>query len=314
MTNVQKTEISQIVKEKIDKKLGGDLARKSGVSRANITQIANENWGSISATIWLKVAKALDYNISSNEWQIAPTHNFRMIQNHCNIAKGVLGFPQFTAISHKAGGGKTAGLTHYYNANKHEGVYYIQARAWAKRDFLLNLAQVLGIIIDRGYNSVDALAQKVIHHFKVVSGKKPLLIVDEADKLRPSALKFFIELYNEMEDKMGCIIAGTENLKKEIKNGVKFHKNGYDEIDDRFGRVFQELHGVVYSDVQKVCEANGYYADSKEYDAIWKECNPTEIIVDDKAYTVVESYRRLKKIIQNRIALKALEHDYPETH
>lgn len=309
MTNIQKNEISQIVRGKIDQKLGGDLARKSGVSRENITQIANGNWDSISDMIWLKVAKALDYNTSNNEWQIAVTHNFRMIQNHCNIAKGMLGFPQFTAISHKAGGGKTAGLTYFYNTNKSEGVYYIQARAWAKRDFLLNLAQVLGIIIDRGYNSVDTLGQKVINHFKAVGSKKPLLIVDEADKLRPSALKFFIELYNEMEDKMGCIIAGTENLKKEIKNGVKYHKNGYDEIDDRFGRVFQELHGVVYSDVQKVCEANGYYTNEAEYDEIWKECNPIEIIVDKKSYTIVESYRRLKKIIQNRIAQKALEYD-----
>lgn len=222
MTNLQKKEIVQAIHE--EKARLGSFARvatKVGVSEATISQMRNENWTLIKDSMWQKVAQELGF--VSNTWQLAETLNFKKITNVLNDAKNA---GLFMAISYKAGSGKTAALTHYAELNNENFVFYIQAREWAKREFLRELCQNLGIKEEKGYTSVDTLGMKVIEFFTKRKGKYPLLIVDEADKLKPSALRWFITLYNELEDEMGLIIAGTENLEKTIKKGVKYNKIG----------------------------------------------------------------------------------------
>nr|DAU74019.1 MAG TPA: AAA domain protein [Caudoviricetes sp.] len=300
MTNLQKKEIVQAIHE--EKTRLGSYARvatKVGVSEGTISQMRNEKWELIKDTMWQKVAQALDF--VSNEWQLAETLNFKMITRVLNDAKNA---NLFMAISYKAGSGKTATLTNYAELNHEQSVFYIQAREWAKRGFLLELCQKLGIDTGKGYTEVDKLGMKVIDFFVKRKGSNPLLIVDEADKLKPSALRWFINLYNELEDYMGLIIAGTENLEATIKRGVKYNKLGFDEIDSRFGRKFiNNLIGARLQDVEAICEANGI-AEKPKIKQIFDECEPKEAILQGQKLKVIDDLRRLKRVIKRELIRK----------
>lgn len=305
MTNLQKKEIVQAIHE--EKARLGSYARvatKVGASEATISQMRNEKWELINPAMWQKVAQAL--GVVSNHWQLAETLNFRKITNVLNDAKNA---NLFMAISYKAGSGKTATLSNYAELNNEEYVFYIQAREWAKREFLYELCRTLGVDTGKGYTSVDTMGMKVIEFFTKRKGKNPLLIVDEADKLKPSALRWFITLYNELEDEMGLIIAGTENLEKTIKQGVRYNKLGFDEIDSRFGRKFiNDLIGAREKDVELICQANGI-TDKPTIKKIFDECEPISLIVQGQNIKVVEDLRRLKRIIKRQLIQQQYEND-----
>lgn len=297
MTDTQKQQIVEAITEEKNR-LGSQnkVATKCGVSSATISQMVNGNWELIKIELWQKVAQSLAINLV-DEWQVVETMNYRMICNVLNDAKNAA---LFIPISHKAGSGKTTALTTYTALHSSDQVFYIQAREWARREFLLELCKVLGIKQDSGYSSVDSLGQKVVQFFAQRSNRKPLLIVDEADKLKPSALRWFITLYNEMEDKMGCVISGTDNLEKTIKQGVRYNKLGFDEIDDRFGRKYIHLVGATAKDFQMICEANGITA-KEQINELFKECEPINVTIQGQNIKVVESFRRIKRVVKREL-------------
>ena len=311
MTDLQKEQIVQAIKDEVSR-LGSQnkVATKSGVSPATISQMLNHNWELIKDELWQKVAQALDIN-TAEQWQVVETTNYRMVFSVLSDAKNA---SLFIPISHKAGSGKTTALTTIANLYSGNNVFYIQAREWARREFLFELCKVLGIKQDSGYTTVDTLGQKVILFFAQRTGKKPLLIVDEADKLKPSALRWFITLYNEMEDKMGVVISGTDNLEKTIKAGVKYNKLGFDELDDRFGRKFIHLIGATFKDFKNICESNvlkdrSLFASGTEksktlFERLFKECEPTVSTIGGDSIKVVESFRRIKRVIKRELLVR----------
>jgi hypothetical protein len=144
-----------------------------------------------------------------------------------------------------------------------------------------------------------------------MANKNPLLIVDQANSLKPSALRSHIYLFNECEDKLGLVIIGTENLEHEIKKGVRLNKPGYDEFDSRFGRTYIHLIGATLSDTRKICEVNGV-TDRDVQKKIFEKCQPTKTMVGDddnqKTIYVVEDIRRIKRLVKSeRLKMK---HNY----
>lgn len=87
--------------------------------------------------------------------------------------------------------------------------------------------------------------------------ENPIIILDEADKLADNVLLFFITLYNELENHCGIVLMATHFLEKRIRRGVAMEKKGYREIYSRVGLRFIELESTSFSDIEKVCKANG---------------------------------------------------------
>lgn len=297
MANIQKNEIVKAIQEE-KKRLGSyeQVATKVGVSGATISQMINEKWDKIKPTMWQKVAHNLE--IKTQRWKIVETLSFKQITAYIEAVKSR---QMFVLISCKAGSGKTATLRTFAEQNKVQSVFYLQAREWSKRDFLTELCRILGVDIGKGYTSVDKLGMKVIDFLSKRKDKNPLLIVDEADKLKPSALRWFITLYNELEDEIGVIIAGTENLEKTIKRGVKYNLLGFDEIDSRFGRKFiNDIVGARLTDVEMICQANGI-TDKDLIKSIFQELKPKEMTTAGGTAEFIDDLRRLKRIIQREL-------------
>ena len=297
MTNLQKNEIVQLI-ETEKNRLGSyaKVATKCEVSTATISQMVNHNWDLIKPELWSKAGFALGFDDS--EWQIAETLGYKKVANICNDTKNEAFFMMLSA---PAGMGKTAPLKTYYELNSESEVFYIKCREWAKREFLVELSKSLGIDSSKYYVHVDKLGAKVSEFFNQRKGKISFFIVDDAGKLKDSAIRWFIHLFDENEDDMGCLIAGTEYLEKRIRDGVRLKKLGFDEIESRFGRTYLSLIGTTQRDAQVICSANGIQ-DKALQNSLFTECNPIKKVVKtrdgNQSVEVIEDLRRLKRVIK----------------
>lgn len=302
MNNLQRSEVIALINQEKER-LGSyrAVANKAGISDATISQMVNQKWEQIADNMWLKVAAAVGWKPQG--WVLTEITNTKILYSVFRDAKTK---SAFFAVSHRAGSGKTASAKSFAETEYRSGVYFLQCREWGRNGFLQNLCQELGIDPGRGYMSADDLLQKVIRFFQDRVNMKPLLIIDEADKLRPAALRALIPMYNNLEGQLGLVILGTDNLEKEIKRGVKYNLKGMDEIDSRFGRNFIHLYGANKADVQRICEANGL-TNKTLAAAIFTECEPRQVKIGDNQYSMmIEDLRRLKRCIE-REQLRAQE-------
>lgn len=204
------------------------------------------------------------------------------------------------AISAPAGLGKTACINHY--ADSGNNIYVLRCREYTARHFLHVVVKILGIDEPKGYVNINQRIDLICSYFLGQRGKLPQLILDEADKLRPSALRTLIPIYNECEDVLSVVICGTGNLKKEIKNGVKNERKGYDEIDSRFGRTYFEMTGATGADVRLICETNGI-ADKETQARVWEAVEKVPLKIEGRDVKVIKDMRYLKRMVQRELFL-----------
>ena len=296
MTELQKNDVLKAIEREISN-IGSanKCATKCGVSPALVSQVRKGEWKLVSDAMWLKLAGKL--GVSWSGWQIAETANYKMMQKVLTDAKEER---LFVPVSYPAGAGKTVGINGWLGS--HEGYnYVIRCREWTRSEFITHLIREIGLEPPKRQKTIDQLAQVAIDRFIEIKQYAPMLILDQANSLKPSALKFLIHLYNALEDEMSVVIVGTENLEKEIKRGVQYDKDGYDEIESRFGRHYLHLLGASKSDVAKICQANGL-TDKALQRAIYKECGPAVKSVGEEEakvqIEVVEDMRRVKRAIK----------------
>lgn len=306
LTENQKKEIVVLIKTEIER-LGtaAAVAKKCKMSEAAISQILNGKYAAKGDDAYETIALALGYEFDAGSWNIAETINFRIITDVLNDAKTE---SMFMGISHKAGSGKTATANVFLNQNRSKGVFKINCKEWSGHTFLTEIAREIGAELPKGYTKTNVLISNISATIKKseMARLRPLIILDQANSLKPSALRTLIHIYNECEDVLGLVIMGTENLEYEIKRGVRFNKPGYDELDSRFGRKYISLIGANLADTRKICEANGI-TDKELQNRIFLECEPSKIALKEsgKMIDAVEDIRRLKRIIKReRIRMK----------
>lgn len=285
------------------------VARKCNINVGALSTIMAGKYGANEDKMLQRIAKALNYRESN--WQLCrDIANYRLQEALFRDAKeDSLWF----AISNNAGSGKSATLEDLYNRDMTGTVTFIQAEEWHARKFLVKLVEkTLGeTALKGGYKTIADLLDMVVGYFNDMSLERPILIVDEADKLRPAALRTLIPLFNRTEDRLGVILSGTENFEKEVKAGVRHAKKGYDELESRFGRSYIHLPGVTEREVMMICEANGVTQDEAKA-AVWGEIDKerkqatvrTATGSKDVMMDYVTDLRRLKRIIKRTRSLQ----------
>ncbi|MTK53323.1 ATP-binding protein [Paludibacter sp.] len=303
LTQTQKNDILRLIEEEI-LRMGSaaQVAKKCVISETALSQLRKGVYAAKGDDIYSTIAVALGYDFGGGKWNIAETHDFRSVYMVLEDAKREA---LFIGISHKAGGGKTTPASVYLENNRTKGVYYLACKEWSGREFLAKLAIEVGADMPKGIARKNDLLEAIAIAFKGKTNIRPLLILDQANSLRPSALIALIHLYNELEDVLGCVILGTENLEQEIKRGVRFNKDGYDELDSRFGRNYLHLRGSSLEDTRKICAVNGI-EEAETQLAIFNECNPVQHALEGgRTIKVIEDIRRIKRVIKReRIKLQ----------
>lgn len=285
------------------------VAKKCGINVGTLSTILSGKYGADENKMLAKISTALDYK--DIDWTIE-----RSIGNYKRIAQAVSDAKEekmWFAISNKAGSGKTGTLEDIYNQDTTGSVVLVQSQEWSARQFLMQIiAKTIGISILKGkYQTNSELLKIVCNYFNEQAFNHPVLLIDEADKLKPAALRVLIPLFNKTEDRLGVVISGTENLQKEIRQGVRLAKKGYDEIDSRIGRTYIELKGAREKEVYAICSANGI-GDELIQINIWNEVEkvkkPTlvrtakgtkEILIE-----YAEDFRRIKRLIKRELLLQ----------
>ncbi len=237
-------------------------AEMPGVSSATISQMRNHNWDNIAEEMWRKVAAYT--GSSSSNWNFAETINSNELTKFFTDSQA---HALVIAVTGKAGAGKSETAKKYLSENKN--VFLLSCNEyWDKRWFLRELLAKMGK--DHAGLTLPEMMYKVTQLLKAL--EKPIIIMDEADKLADNVLLFFITLYNELENHCGIVLMATHFLEKRIKRGAAIEKKGYREIYSRVGLRFIELEQTSYIDIEKVCKANGI-DDSATIRSISKDCD-----------------------------------------
>lgn len=218
-----------------------------GISAATINHMLQGKWEQIKDEMWRNVAGQIDY--TDTQWNVVETRNYKLLKHLLTDAQN---YSNVLAIVDDAGTGKSETLKQYTASNPK--AYMLKcSEFWNRKFFLQELLSAMGE--DCGGFTVAEMMQTAV--LKLKAQHKPLIIMDEADKLSDQVFYFFITLYNALEDRCGIVMCATNYLQKRIQRGVNNNKKGYKEIYSRMGRKFINLKGVNVADVTAVCIANG---------------------------------------------------------
>lgn len=295
MLSHQKEEIVGLI-EAHRESLGSQLnvANRCEVSEATISQMRNGNWEKIKDTMWRKVGIALGWQLGS--WQTVETENSRLLFQTYDDAKET---QLWLAVAANAGSGKTTAAKSYEAANRHRAAYYLQAREWRGRAFLRELAQSLGLPVTTK-DHTDEMIMKIATFFQERADLKPVVIIDEADKLHPQAIRSLIPLYNQLSSVIGVVLQGTPNLKRQFENGCQWAKKGYEELMSRFGGEFVDLPGMTKRDVLAICAANGLEREADQLEA-WEKTPKEQTTFLNRRTVRARDGRRVERIIKSKL-------------
>lgn len=249
ISQINREDIAQELREFCQKFNSQNRAAAAiGIAPATVSAILNNDWALVSEAMFIKIADAIGYEASS--WQAIETKvwkNFNKILNDAQENAFVM------AVTSDAGSGKTFTSKNY--VKNHAEAYHISCKSyWTKKDFLIEIGRAIGNKTDG--KRVTVLVDEIINTLRW-RDSKPLLILDEADKLSDTVLQLFITLYNDLEGRCGIVLCATDHLEMHIRRGVNLGHTGFNEIISRLGRKFIALPSITSKDVTMICEANG---------------------------------------------------------
>ncbi len=219
------------------------------VSEATVINILQNKWNGISDAMWRNVGKQIGWN--ERRSKMVETQDFDTLILYFSIAKD---HGETFAIVGPAGSGKTYAARYYSDSMKGRNVYYMEcAEYWNKKYFLAELLRSMGRNAS-GLNVYEMMDEVVSTLRKQ---DKPLIILDEVDKLKDEVLYFFITLYNKLHGMCGIVWTSTDNIANRIEKGINRNRKGFQEIKSRIGRRFIALTGTSKNEVVQLCEANG---------------------------------------------------------
>ena len=224
-----------------------------GVSAATISKILNGDWDTIADGMWHNVSKQI--SSSAEGWSLVSTSVYEELTELLECAQQD---SQVMAIVGSAGCGKSATIRQY--ASSHEEVTAIVCSEYQNRTSWLSAVMEAMGLDPRGLSVAEKIGQ-IVRRLK--RADKPLLILDEADKMSDQVLYFFVTLYNELEGHCGVVLCATQYLDKRLVRGLRSGRKGYEEVYSRIGRQCIQLSVLSPEDISLVCVANGITGDRK---------------------------------------------------
>jgi DNA transposition AAA+ family ATPase len=272
------------IKNLSQNKLSTELGFISGPQLSNVMN--PEMWHKISEEMWQKLgAKFL-----SGDWPTYDIYNLRAIRKICQDMKAL---SEVTAIAEPTGSGKTVAADAFTKKNPNT-FHLVCNQLMTKKDLVRELQKLLGIytegrLIEMQKDITDALLKMT----------KPLIIVDEADKLADQNLLLLKIIFDETKGNCGWLVMGTDVLRDRIEKNSRRNKLGFKELRRRFFnnwkklRKFDTKDTVIQEEIRFMC-ADQFITNPEQVDYILKNA---------------ENYDDCEKMIKamNRINVKAAE-------
>lgn len=249
ITDIQKTEIRDAL-ERYVRRYGSQkkaAASLKGISEGTLSTILTGKFEKIGDDMWSRLRS-----------QVCPaTAGYRLVETSARMA--LLGYfskmkedSSVMWITGPAGVGKSTTAREF--TEKTPNAYLLTcSQDMLRGDFMKELSAAIGL--DNAGMSIRESLYAIIRY--LVTLERPLLIFDEADKLKDTILLYFITIYNELEDRCGIVFLSTDAIKCRIERGVSYNKIGYNELYSRIARRFVPLKPASRQEVRDICEVNG---------------------------------------------------------
>lgn len=258
MTTNQKEAIAKEVERLALISSQNKIAVKADVSSATISHIiGRKKWETINDDLWRKIKVKLRVEL---DWNTAETANFKKMHDLVFMAKQK---SMSIGFSFDAGAGKS----HLYKlfARTNKNVIYIECKTyWTKKTYAKALLTACGLDND---GTLDELLERFEN--RLAELEKPIVIIDQMDKLKDPSMDLFIDFYNDFDGHCGFVLSGVKAFERRMKRGVKNEKSGYFEVWSRIGKKWIPLDQVSLKDVMAICNANGVN-DVDKIDEIFK--------------------------------------------
>ncbi len=250
MTNEQKRQVRDALVRYVNNFDSQTKAAESlkGISSSTISQVKNHNWELLSERLWYHIARQVGFYCG--EWQPADTSAYLLLRILFSDAQH---YSMTYGISIGTGLGKTFTASHYIREN--DAAYYIACNEeFNRKSFMTALVNAAGI---EAHGTVPEMMQQFAN--TIIEKEEPLLILDDAHKLKDRVLHLVVLLANSLAGNAGIVIMGGDQLRMRIIEGVRLKKVGFDDIYKSIGRRFITLGCPGPKDVELVCRANGLY-------------------------------------------------------
>jgi hypothetical protein len=250
MTNEQKRQVKEALIRYVANFETQVLAADSlqGISTSTISQVKNNNWELLSERLWHHIARQVGFYCG--EWQPADTGAYLLLRILFSDAQH---YAMAYGIAINSGLGKTFTAGHYTREN--DNTIYIAGNAeYNRKSFITALLNAAG---QEAKGTVPDMMKRFSDH--LITKEEPLLILDDAHKLKDRVLHMAVILANSITGGAGIVIMGGAELRTRIMDGVRLKKVGYDDIYKTIGRRFITLGMIGPKDVELVAHANGLY-------------------------------------------------------
>jgi hypothetical protein len=248
MTNEQKRQVRDaLVRYAANFETQSQAAESlQGISASTISQVKNNNWELMSEKLWYHIARQVGF--FCGEWQPADTSAYLLLRILFSDAQH---YAMTYGVAIGDGLGKTFTASQYIREND-ETHYVAGNENYNRKSFLAGLMDASGI-------AARGTVPEMIRQFTdgIIAKEEPLLIIDDAHKLKDRVLHLLILLANAVAGKAGIIIMGNDTLRTRMQEGVRLNKTGFDDIYKSIGRRFITLGSLGPRDIELVCRANG---------------------------------------------------------
>ena len=207
MTNEQKGQVRDALVRYVNGFPTQALAAESlqGISSSTISLVKNHNWELLSDRLWHHVAKQVGFYCG--DWHAADTSAYLLLRILFSDAQH---YAMTYGISIGEGLGKTFAATRY--ARENESAHYISCNeAYNRKSFITALIHKAGM--EAKGNVLQQLEQYAAY---LREQTEPVLIIDDAHKLKDRVLHLVVLLANSVAAKAGIVIMGGEQLRMRI--------------------------------------------------------------------------------------------------
>lgn len=237
-------------------------ATKNKISAATVFNLLKKNYETLSGEMWRKLASACGW--SPSNWKIVATRNIKQITELLELAKSeseVFGY-----VSPK-GSGKNSAIEAF--AKKNRNVFIINCEDhWNKKELLIRILRSMGKETN-GLSLVD-LVDEI--ESAATECERPVIILNEFDKVKDEMICFYISLYNRLEGKCAMLSISTPYMKHRVALGIKWRKKGFEEFYSRIGGKFVEGPAPDGEEIAAICRINGV-TDQGDIDDIISDCS-----------------------------------------
>lgn len=207
------------------------FARTIGINPADYSNVTNLKWinepSLLSNQKWNRIALLVDYKSNGlPQWQHQDTFVYKHVTTLLKASKRT---SLSTMLVDDAGIGKSHACVRF--AETTENAFYVRCSDNPTTARLVRaIAASMGL---KSNKKTEDIIQDIFLYANSVH--KPILILDEAGFLKPSAWNTIHRLYNASEFQLSIFVVGSVGLENEIEKGMKRHANGYAEVFSRLG-------------------------------------------------------------------------------